>query len=389
MKFLSLYGSLNSKISVSDLLMNLSNYVPEDPCRIDPDIVREHQFALRLELVCSQYIPNQDLLKSVLPIISHNIGDFNVQNENLALWTPLNHLSFLGQLLIAGFLEKFSPENLQHPLYFVVDHEDSGIAFAKAFSIENKNIFFPNELINKLIFPEFDEKQRIIRFDQADKDNLQDILLKNRKIALDRSNFFCILGHMVTIVEALFCSESSRWRFYQDPVDLVLPANNLEFVLAAFYLKQAHFPIKTIHAVSFNHRMVHKFFQKGIFEITNLDMFSTLKISLDRILFEASRGSLDKIIHWNNMLKQTRMFKVDTKTLDCLKSAINPIFCNPNHFDNHLSSDEVRFSRLFPLLCQKIAEETSCKVIGMNLENPNLESGNATTVSFAEFFSNQ
>ncbi len=319
MRYLSMYGSDGFR-TFTGVLNGLRSYAPDKIPAIDPEIITERAFDIRLGAVVEPFADNHPSLKTILPVISSKIGSLQKISDNYSLWSPKYHLSYLSHLLLASLLEEFSP---QDELSFIALHEDKGEAFGKAFSLEKKVIYFPENTDTDIL------PQTNYKFYSPDDSNFYNKISKTFKVRLDHSNIFRIVGHMGTILEALYQTEVTHQRFYNDPVSLVLPADSMEYLLAGYYLSKSKFPIKNIYAISQNHRMVHQFIQKGEFKVSNKSAYDLLEISLDRMLFELARGSAEKLVSWKKELANNGSFRVDSTAMDSLK-IFKSHFANPS-----------------------------------------------------------
>ncbi len=317
MRFLSLYGSDGFRTFMG-MLNGRLDYAPDRIPLINPEILTEHDYSMRLEEIIAPYADNHPALKNILPDISQKIGTLSPVSEKLSVWTPKYHLSYLPQLILASLFEEFIDD--LSDLSFIAMHEDNGDAFKHAFSLEKKLIYVPEEQS-----VEIDPLTSYSFYSSA-----PDI---DSKFRLDQHNIFRIAGHICTIIEALYQSEKSRQRFYNDPVSLVIPADSMEYVLAAYYLSKSSFPIKNIYTVSQRHRMVHKFLQSGEFKVSNLQEYKEFQISLDRMLFELARGSAEKVVFWKKELASKGWFKVDSTAMEGLK-IFNSSFLSPKSVEN-------------------------------------------------------
>ncbi len=319
MRYLSMYGSDGFR-TFTGVLNGLQSYAPDKIPTIDPEIIIERAFDVRLEAIVAPFTDNHPSLKTILPVISSKIGTLQKISDKYSLWSPQYHLSYLSHLLLASLLEEF---NSQDELSFIALNEDNGEAFCKAFSLEKKVLYFPENTETKI------QSQTSYKFYNPEESNFYNKLSKSFKLRLDHSNIFRIVGHMGTILEALYQTEVTHQRFYNDPVSLVLPADSVEYLLAGYYLSKSKFPIKNIYAISQNHRMVHQFLQKGEFKISNKSEYDLLEISLDRMLFELARGSVEKLVSWKKELATNGSFRIDSTALESLK-IFKSYFANPN-----------------------------------------------------------
>lgn len=334
MRYLSLYGSEGFR-TFRGILNGKNTYVPEKIAKIDPEILSERDYVLRMQEVIAPYTDVHPKLKEILPVVSSHIGKLHSISDNCSLWRPKNHLSLLGEHLLASCIEGFMPEELENTFYFEGTKDDLGYAFIEAFNLENKQIFIPQNIITDACIPQQDSKTKIYQYDN--KNELLRTQIKNKqKIVCGPQNLVRILGHMVTIVQALHETEICLQRFYNDAVSLVLPADNGEFLLAAFYLAQSELPIKNIYAVSSQHRMLHTFLDKGEFKISDHQDYQQLEISLDRLLFEASRASVVKVVAWKKELTQNGSFRVDSTTLSNIQKKIKTVFASKGNTDSVL-----------------------------------------------------
>ncbi|MGL4677343.1 MAG: hypothetical protein ACRCWI_06720 [Brevinema sp.] len=312
MRFLSIYGTDGFR-TFTGVLNGKSAYTPANIPIIDPEILTERSFDLRIEAIVAPYTNNHPALKTVLPTLSSKIGTLHKISEQYSIWRPKYHLSYLGQLLLATLREEFISEDFKHELTFIGDNEDHGEAFQNAFSLENKVIHLPIGTTIKQ-----DPQTSYSFYNPSDLSFISHIT-KTQQFRCDHYNFFRIIGHMATILEALYYTEETKQRFYNDPVSIAIPADSMEYLLAAFYLSQSALPIKNIYAISQRHRMIHQFLQKGEFKITDKAAYEKLEISLDRMLFELARGSVEKIVSWKKELAHNGSFRIDTTALGRLK----------------------------------------------------------------------
>jgi len=377
MRYLSIYGAEGFRTFMGVLNGKLA-YTPDKIPAIDPEIVMERDYALRLQEVVGPYADQHPKLKDVLPVISNNIGTLHSISDKCSVWRPRNHLSLLSELLLAGLFETFLPEEMSKNLYFLASGEDTGIAFQQAFSLENKNILIP--LDNTYGTPLETSNTNVFSIDMADG-VLKENLFKQQTLYCDHKNIFRIVGHMATMIEALYATEEKRQRFYNDIVSLVIPADNMEFVLAAYYLLKSKFPIKNIYAISTEHRMVHNFIDKGEFKINDIATYEKLEISLDRMLFEAARGSAEKVVFWKKELVQNGSFKVDFKTLQSIQSKFKSQFATKAHCDSireefkqQTDIQETKFS----LMGYKLSQGLSEHVLVFDAVDPSLPTQNPT-----------
>ncbi len=371
MRYLSIYGAEGFRTFMGVLNGKLA-YTPDRVPLIDPEIVMERDYALRLHEVVAAYTDQHPKLKDVLPIISNNIGTLHSISTNCSVWRPKNHLSLLAELLLAGLFENFLPEEMNKNLYFLANGDDTGIAFQQAFSLEKKNILIPLDNTNGT--PLETENTNIFSIDTTDK-TLKEQLLKQQSLYCDQKNIFRIVGHIATMIEALHATEEKRQRFYNDIVSLVIPADNMEYVLAAYYLSKSKFPIKNIYAISTEHRMVHNFLDKGEFKINDLVAYEKLEISLDRMLFEAARGSSEKVVFWKKELAQHGSFKVDFKTLQSIQSKFKSQFATKSYYESVLEEFKQKTdieATKFALIGYKLSQDLSEHVLIFDAVNPSL-----------------
>lgn len=363
MRYLSLYGSEGFR-TFSGILKGKLPYTPEKIPVLDPEILIERDFSLRLQALISPYTDNHPKLKTILPIIPAQIGTLHKISLGYSLWRPQPHLSLLGEYLLAGFFEAFFPEEIAEGLSFTVQQNDRGEAFQKAFSLESKNIYIPQDCP----IPQQKENSSFYSITKNQKKSLE----QDQKFFCDARNIVRILGHMATIIHALHLTEETRQRFYKDPVSLVLPADNMEYVLAAYYLSKSPFPIKHVYCVSSQHRMVHQFLEKGVFKITDHSAYEELEISLDRMLFEAARGSIDKTVHWRKERMQQGTCRVDSSTFSSLEKIFKPIFASKQYesVQEDFSTQSSLTSTKLSLVAYQLSQELSEHILAFDLEDP-------------------
>ncbi|MGL4367731.1 MAG: hypothetical protein ACRCTQ_05590 [Brevinemataceae bacterium] len=335
MRYLSIYGAGGFR-TFSGMISGKLAYTPEKIPKIDQEILAERDFVQRLHMLIDPYTGNHYKLNNILPIIPSDIGTVHEITPKFSVWHPKIHLADLGEHLIAATLAEFLPEKMQNTLNFVADYYDSGLSFANAFALEKKEIFFPLSLKDSIILPPTDQNTILTAVDQEEKIwiNSRKMFMKNVSVRFDGVNFIRILGHMATIIQALYETERKRIRFFNDLVSLALPADDIEFILAGYYLAQSPLPIKHIYTISSDHRMIHHFLEKGTFQLTTSKPRAAFMISLYRMLFEASRGSVDKVTRWKNELKTQGSFRVDAKTFDSLTKTLKPIFSKKTLLDS-------------------------------------------------------
>ncbi len=368
MRYLSLYGSEGFR-TFRGILNGKNNYVPEKIAKINPEILLERDFSMRLQEIVAPYTDNHPKLKDILPVVTSNIGSLHKINTNYSLWRPQDHLSILSQHLLANVLEAFMPDEFKNTLYFKATHDDMGHAFSKAFSLEQKKILIPEELLGLYNIPQNDDNTTVYQY----KENYTELLNENQKVSFGAKNIVRILGHVATIVHALFETEATRQRFYNDPVSLVLPADNGEYILAAYYLAQSSLPIKNIYAVSTRHRMVHSFLEKGEYKVSDLKEHEELEISFDRLLFELARGSVEKLVMWKKELVKDGSFKVDAKTLSNIQSLFKSYYATKGHtasvLEDFKADTNIEESKI-SLMAYKISKETKEHILAFDLEEP-------------------
>lgn len=377
MRYLSMYG-IDGFRTFRGILNGRLLYAPEKIPKIDPEILTEHDYSLRLREVISPYIDNHPKFKDVSAIIPQDIGTITEINPHYAIWRPKNHLSLLGEHLLAALLQEFMPEELEKPLQYFADYYDSGFGFADAFSLEKKHIFIPDYFSESMPIPQLDQNTKITRIIQQEKDWMRSAQQYSDDLSVrcDHLNIVRILGHMATIVEALYQSEKIHFRFYNDPVSLALPADDIEFLLAGFYLTRSNLPIKKIYAVSSHHRMMHNFLEKGEFIVQGTMPRVSYINSLFRMLFEASRGSVEKIVRWKNELNQGS-FKIDSSTLSHLQKVFIPVFTTKNLCDDKVqeefSFDQKDFvTTKLNLAMYSISKNSSGLILAFDRQNPSL-----------------
>lgn len=369
MHYLSMFGVDGFRTFLGMLTGNLL-YTPERITQIDPEIISERDFSLRLQELLKPYLDDHPQLKNITPIISSDIGELWEINDNFALWQPKTHFAELGERIIASLIEVFLPEELNKTLYYINDFYDSGIAFSEAFSLENKKIIMPSYL-NNVPLPPQNSTTKLYQIDQNKNswNKTRNILTQKLPIQFDGRNFFRILGHMGTIIHALHQTEKKRIRFFNDPVSLVLPADNAEYILAGYYLTKSQLPITNIYAVSYYDRMIYNLLDKGEFTRNISNLQNDLLISLYRLLFEASRASINKLSSWKNELQIKGTFKVDSKTLDNLQTIFKPIFAT-QHLCEGVDNKFVQ-SRITKC-AYNIAKNSKEIILAFDLQNPYL-----------------
>lgn len=313
MRYIALDGTGHFR-TFKGILNGKTPFVPEKIPLIDPDILSEKDFALRFQELLNPYFDNDPQLKNILPKISPDLGSLHTVDNQFAFWQPKYHFSDLSFSLLANIFEEYAPQFLNAPLNFIGSTTNTGFSLCRAFPVEKKNIFLPE---NAFSIPESNELTNIFQVNTDPKtwNTAKNTFLKQVPIRLDSANFIIILGYMGLIIHALHETEKKRLRFYNDPVDIAVPADNLEYLLAAYYLSISPLPIRKIIALSSEHRIVHTLLRRGVFNLDTIQD-SGFFVSLYRMLFEISRGSMEKITLWSKELAQTKTFKIDAKSFD-------------------------------------------------------------------------
>lgn len=313
MRYIALDGTGHFR-TFKGILNGKTPYVPEKIPLIDPDILSEKDFFLRFQELLNPYFDNDPQLKNILPKISPDLGSLQTIDNQFAFWQPKYHFSDLSFSLLANIFEEYAPQYLKKPLNLIGTTTNTGFSFCRAFPLEQKNIFLPETVFS---IPESNELTNIFQVNTDPKTwhTTKNTFLKEVPVRLDSSNFIIILGYMGLIIHALHETERKRLRFYNDPVDIAVPADNLEYLLAAYYLSISPLPIRKIIALSSEHRTVHTLLSRGIFNLDTMQD-SAFFLSLYRLLFEISRGSIEKVTLWAKELAQTKTFKIDAKSFD-------------------------------------------------------------------------
>lgn len=359
MNFLSLYGTDGFRTFLGVLNGKLA-YTPAKIPQINPEILTERIFDLRLDAVISPYMDNHPALKNILPIISSNIGTLQFSSPKYSVWNPKYHLSYLSQLLLASLQEEFLNNQISE-ISFIATQDDNGEAFAKAFSLEKKIIYIPQDQP----IPIFDSNTTVKTYDSKDTTFVKNIR-QQFSFLTDQHNIFRIIGHMATIIEAIYQTEATRQRFYNDPISLVIPGDSMEYVLAAYYLSKSTFPIKTIHVISHQHRMIHQFLQKGELQVSQKQLFESFEFSLDRMLFELARGSAEKLVLWKKELSNKGVFKIDSTAQKGL-SIFQSHMAIPRICEQIQATLETPTASKIELYTHHLAQSSNEYILGLNL----------------------
>ncbi|MGL4561032.1 MAG: hypothetical protein ACRCV0_01915 [Brevinema sp.] len=382
MRYLSMFGNDGFR-TFRGMLNGKLLYAPEKLPKIDPEILSEHDYARRIQEVLAPFADNHPKIKDIASLISSDLGSLTEIHAKYAVWRPKNHLSFLGQHLIAGTLAAFDPEAFQQTLYYIADEYDTGIAFAEAFSLEQKEIFIPKYLIGSVPIPKIDNKTTISQIDQDQKEFLRSAqqFLDQTPMRFDGLNILRIIGHIATMVNALYLTEKTHFRFFNDPVSLALPADDMEFLLAALYLVQSDLPIRHIYAVSSDHRMIHNFLEKGEFVFNGTMPTASFMLTLYRFLFEASRGSVEKLLRWKQDFISQGSFKIDSSTLQRIQKIFKPVFTSKSvctsMTDKFINATNLAPTKL-SLSMYAISQDTREQILAFDLQNPALLLDNHT-----------
>jgi len=368
MKYLSIFGSEGFR-TFRGLLTGKLLYAPEKIPMIDPEITSERDFSIRLQDILSPYMDDHPKLKDLTPLLSEKMGEIYEINPNLAIWRPKIHLASFGEELVASLIDNFIPELLNNPLFFISELNDSGSAFVNAFSIEQKTVFFPSFLKESIMIPKINDKTKIVEIntDKKNWNKIRNTFTQNQMVLFDSNNFFRIIGHMITIIQVLCESERKRIRFYNDPVVLVLPADNMEYILAAYYLSRSNFPITKIYALSSDNRMIHNLLERGEFTLNDIPQNNCM-ISLYRFLFEASRASIEKLSLWKKELQNKGSFTIDSTSLDNIKKIITPIFTTKNYYAD--VEDTTIINSRISKTAYTLSKNGSELLLAFDLQNP-------------------
>ncbi|MGL4394561.1 MAG: hypothetical protein ACRCS8_04985 [Brevinema sp.] len=378
MRYLSMFGTDGFR-TFRAMLNGKLIYVPEKSPKIDSEILSQHDFSLRVQTILAPFTDNHPKIKDLAAILSPDCGSLVELHSKFAIWRPKNHLSLMSMNIMASLFELFEIKDEQSKFPYLANEYDSAIAFAEAFSIEQKEIYVPEYLSTVLPLPATNKQTKIniVTQDKKEFTKLAQTYLDEKSHRVDGVNLFKIVGHMATIIEALYQGEKKHFVFSNDPVSIALPADNLEYLLAGFYLSQSDLPIRHIYAVSSNHRMVHQFLEKGEFVFNGEMPSPSFMITLYRLLFEASRGSIEKVTRWRQEFSAQGSFKVDSTTLERLKSVFKPVFTAKGLCDQSQkefeSTSNLKSSKL-ALTMMTLAKESLEPILAFELENPALES---------------
>ncbi|MGL5956538.1 MAG: hypothetical protein ACRC0X_08075, partial [Brevinema sp.] len=108
-----------------------------------------------------------------------------------------------------------------------------------------------------------------------------------------------------------------------------------------------------------------QFLQKGEFKITDKIAYNTLEISLDRMLFELARGSVEKIVSWKKELNSKGYFRIDSTALDGLKKIQAHFAGKPSNIPDDFSITPTRLS----VYGYHLAQETSEHLLAFDLKD--------------------
>lgn len=112
-----------------------------------------------------------------------------------------------------------------------------------------------------------------------------------------------------------------------EKINIVVPTGNFGNILAAFYAYRMGLPVNRFICASNENKVLADFFNTGIYNIdrnfkrtTSPSMDILISSNLERFLFEVTGHDDEKINQWYKGLKKNFFFKVDSDTLEKIKT---------------------------------------------------------------------
>lgn len=304
-------------------------YCPEKIVPCSDDILIEKSFSQRLTQWLTPYFDGDMRLHQCLPAISHRVGTLAEAGDKCIVFTPNTHALELPFRLIAALLETFSPDLLEGDIHYFASSAAEAAALRAAFPVEKKHIYLPEGVLA----PEADgitSYWTLSAMPPKDYIILKDKFSSRLALRLDGLNLFRTLGLSALILHAVFLAGDQKLWFYGDEFNIAVPADNLEMLTAAYYLVQAGLPIRKVLAISSQNRIAYNFLSKGGFSPAAVPCDAAFYAALSRFLYEISKGSMPKVLGWQENMRQKGSFVIDTGSQHILNKKIEAHFAGKN-----------------------------------------------------------